>query len=141
MSAMQKIAWCNLFILAATAALFLVALQRVGLLHAQAVLALFALTPLTIHFARDRKGPDGRYCWDEREKLVWTRAQLGGWCASWFYLILACMGTWAVLLYVEHQDVVTVNALPLIVWGAWATFTVGQSVTILMNLGWTSQDA
>jgi hypothetical protein len=51
------------------------------------------------------------------------------------------MVPWALMRYVWHQDRISVEVLPLILNGGMLVFTLGQSVAVLAQLGWRSQDA
>ncbi|MGE5609636.1 MAG: hypothetical protein ACM359_10310 [Bacillota bacterium] len=139
MSPLQKLAWYNLSIGVLIVVLYAVAAPLLG---PEAALGVTGLGGFW--------GIGGRLCYgtwrgevrhDEREALVQKNAALAAWAASWLYFVLICMVPWALMHYVWHQDRISVEVLPWILMGGFIVFMLAQSVAVLAQLGWRSQDA
>ena len=134
MSVHQKMAWFNLSVAILAVLVYCLLIPFVGprgAMVAWAVGALWALTPL--FYLRARR--TSQVVLDERDQLVQLRANLATLVVVWSCLVLGCMGTWAVLRYVKHQGMVSVEVLPGVVMAGMAIFMVTNSIAILAQYG------
>jgi hypothetical protein len=134
----QKLAWFNLAVFGVAALIYLGLWPVVGAKPAMAAIAVCGFWGLAPLFFRKRRL--GNVVLDERDQLISLRAQLAGLWVFWECLVLGCVGGWAVLRYVQHRETITVEVLPLLVFGGFTVFTVTQSVAILVQYGRSRRD-
>ena len=70
---------------------------------------------------------------DERDKLIFTRATLAAYTVLWLYFVGSCIYSW---LSVAPERLVSVNVMPIVIIGGIVVFHLAQSVTTLIQYGW-----
>jgi len=80
-------------------------------------------------FVREKEKPD------ERDAAIAGRATRIGAMASYGVFIMASMGIWHVRFLWQHQQEVSVHALPWVTYAGAATFFLARSVAVLVLYG------
>jgi len=73
---------------------------------------------------------------DERDKLILIRSTLAGYVVLWLYFIAACIYAW---LSAAPDRSISVNVMPIVIVEGIAIFIFVQSVTTLIQYGWTNR--
>ena len=71
---------------------------------------------------------------DERDKAICRKATLGGAMISYGTFILVCMATWKVYRW-QGREVISIHALPLIVFAGGTAMYLARSITLLVLYG------
>lgn len=133
---LQKLAWFQLIVFAIAVASYAIAIPSLAS-HFHQTLAAASLPSLGMFGLCGLWGFGDLICdrrkLDERERLINQRATMAGVTLFWRVWVLSCMGIWAVLLYIRHQDVVPVTLLPSLVFAGWIVFTVTQAIATLVQ--------
>ena len=137
MTPQQKLAWYNLTVTGVTLCLILIAYPLLGR-GALGFLGFLGLQGLGGLFYGKKKGT---VTWDEREQQIHSRSILAAWAVLWLYLSMACMITWGIHYFYQHQYVITIDVLPLILFGAGIFVVLTQSIATLVQYGRERGDA
>jgi hypothetical protein len=139
---LQRYAWFNLIVFAIAVALYLIAVPffqwRFHMTMTRAALpslglfGICGLWGLGNQFLYDRKRRT-RVNLDEREALVYQRANTIGMVLFWEVFVALCMGVWAYLSYVRHQATIPVGFLPFQLFAGMIVWQVTQSIAILVQ--------
>ena len=139
---LQRLAWFNLIVFAVAVALYFMALSfftwhfhrtlAVAALPALGMFGVCGLWGLGNYFLHDRKRR-ARVNLDEREALIYQRANTIGVALFWLFFVVLCMGVWAYLSYVRHQATIPVGFLPLRVFVGMIVWQVTQSIASLVQ--------
>jgi len=132
MTILQRQAWYQLAICAAVLLTLAALLPFVGPARAWGAFGLMGLLGLPRVTRRARAGA---FLLDERDRSIQDRAVTLGLSVFWMSFILAALGTWGVVSYGLHRDVVPVGVLPFAVFGGWLLFTVCHASAILVQYG------
>jgi hypothetical protein len=146
---LQRLAWFNLIIFAVAVALYFMALSFFTW-HFHRTLAEASLPALGLfgicglwgfgnHFLYDRRRR-ARVNLDEREALIYQRANTIGVVLFWEVFVFLCMGVWAYLSYVRHQATIPVGFLPFLVFAGMIVWQVTQSIAILVQYRRSASD-
>ena len=121
---LQRLAWFNLIVFAVPAALYAITVPLLAWrfhrtlaeasLPALGLFGICGLWGLGNRFLYDRKR-HARVNLDEREALIYQRANTIGVALFWEVFVFLCMGVWAYLSYVRHQATLPIGFLPLLV--------------------------
>jgi uncharacterized ion transporter superfamily protein YfcC len=150
MSPLEKLAWFNLAVFAASVILYMVGVPLLAWWFHQS-LSTAALPALGLfgvlgvwgfgsYFLYDRRRRT-RVHLDERENLINQRAEFVGMTICWIVFVLLCMSVWAVLSYGMHQSTLPTYFLPLLVTACTIILTVSRSIAILMQYQRSDNDA
>jgi len=146
---LQRLAWFNLIVFAATIVLYITCvLLLASYFHQTLVVA--ALPSLGMFgicglwgfgnfFLYDRKRRV-KVELDEREALIYQRANTIGIALFWVLFVFSCMGVWAYLSYVLHQATLPIGFLPLLVFAGMIVWQVTQSIAILVQYRRSASD-
>jgi hypothetical protein len=133
---LQKFAWYNLTVFAIAAAAYAIAVPVLAA-HFHRTLAAAALPSLGMFGLTGLWGFGSLICdrrkLDERESLINQKAMIAGMLLFWQVWVLSCVGGWAYLSYVRHQDVVPVTLLPILVFAGGIIYVVTQAIAILIQ--------
>ena len=139
---LQRLAWFNLIVFAVPVALYAITVPLLAW-HFHRTLAEASLPSLGLfgicglwglgnRFLYDRRRR-ARVNLDEREALIYQRANMIGMANFWGVFVLLCMGVWAYLSYVRHQATLPIGFLPLLVFVGMIVWQVTQSIAILVQ--------
>lgn len=138
MNRAQKVAWFNLtvtgttLILSAIAVGILAAIVGMpGALGGLGTLGLSGALGLSPLIFRKKKG-QAKVTFDERDALIWRKAVLAGFVASYLFFVCVCMITWFI---VGFDGSVPVNMLPMMIYGGLFALMLVQSIVILIQYG------
>jgi hypothetical protein len=70
--------------------------------------------------------------WDERDKMIYIRSVLAGYCGLWLYVVSICMIFWG---YIGPEGKITTNILILIVFGGLIVFAITSTIAGLIIYG------
>ncbi len=138
MNRWQKIAWYNLIVIVTvftlsgvTIAVLTItqgmpkAMCGLGLLG---FLGFLGLTPIIF---RKKKG-ELKIDFDERDQVIWMRANVGAYSVFWLVFTAACMIPWFII---GPKGTIPVNVLPMMLGGIGMFLIVVQSVLTLIQYG------
>jgi hypothetical protein len=133
---LQKLAWFNLIVFAIAVVSYAIAVPLLAS-YFHKTLAAASLPSLGMFGLCGLWGLGNLVCdcrkLDERELLINQRAMMAGVTLFWLVWVLSCMGIWAGLLYIRHQNVVPVTLLPGLVFAGWILYTVTQAIATLVQ--------
>src|ERR1017187_5617049 len=139
---LQKLAWFNLIVFAIAVALYLMAVPffewRFHMTLSRAALpslglfGICGLWGLGNYFLKDHQ-QRARVDLDEREALIYQRANTIGIALFWVLFVFSCVGVWAYLSFVRHQATLPVGFLLLLVFAGLIVWQVTQSIAILVQ--------
>ena len=139
MNRAQKIARFNLIVvlvalaLSATAisvAYFIIGLpmqRALGGLGFLGICGLIGLSPILFRKKR------GEISFDERDLLIYNRASIVAYSVFWLVFTAACMIPWSII---GPSGSISVNVLPIMLFGIGITLALVHSLVILVQYGW-----
>jgi hypothetical protein len=139
---LQKLAWFNLIVFAVPVILYAITVPLLAG-HFHRTLAEAALPSLGLfgicglwglgnYFLKDHQRR-ARVNLDEREALIYQRANTIGIALFWVLFVFSCVGVWAYLSFVRHQATLPVGFLLLLVFAGLIVWQVTQSIAILVQ--------
>jgi hypothetical protein len=139
MSQLQKYAWFNL----AAFALMVVVYVLIVVAHRTVTGRLQLVTPALLGamgfsvfwklgISLLRRSGRGKVVWDEREVLIWQRTTRIAYGIFWSLFVIVCLALWTVG---GSDKLVPASTFLYLLWGAWITFMVAQSLAILLQYG------
>jgi uncharacterized integral membrane protein len=133
---LQKLAWFNLTVFAGAVVSYAIAVPLLAW-YFHRTLAAASLPSLGMFGLCGFWGFGDLICsprkLDERETLINQRAMMTGFVLFWLVWVLSCMGVWAVLTYIRHQDVVPVILLPILVFAGGIVCVVTRAIATLVQ--------
>ena len=137
MNTPQKNAWISLLFIAPVWLIFgqlpvlLIYLEGPTLLHLFSFAAATIVGGLSWLFLLlfNRKAKKD---FDERDRLIFSRATLAAYTVLWLYFVGACIYAW---LSVAPQRLISVNVMPIVIVGGIVVFHLSQSLTTLLQYG------
>ena len=137
----QKIALSLVIIiliaLISSAVAFVILYSKVGMPKATAALAFMGITGLGMFPALFFKKDKGKVTFDERDKIIRTRAARAGFAMAYLFVGLACMIPFSVL---GQQATISVRWLPRIFAGSAICMMFFCSLTLLFEYGRSAKD-
>ena len=120
---LERFAWFNLIVFAVTVTLYAAAVPvlawyfhrtlAAAALPSLGVFGVCGLWGLGNYFLKDRQR-GARVNLDEREALIYQRANMTGVALFLVIFVTLCMGIWAYLSYIRHQTTIPIGFLPLL---------------------------
>jgi hypothetical protein len=132
MTVQQKRAWLTLVLSVASVVGYGVLIPMIGPYKALGAFALLGGVALPSILPGWRKTVSSM---DERDLLIYRRAQLLGLRIFWVCFVLGTVGTYEVIHYVMHKSVIPAIYLELAVWYAAALFLICSSSATLVMYG------
>ena len=139
MNRFQKLAWFNLIVIlialtlsaiAVSVLYFVVDLPIRGALGGFGFMGITGLMGLSpILFKKER----GKVSFDERDQLINLRAVLAAYSVFWLVFTAACMIPWSII---GPSGSISVNVLPIMLFGIGITLALVHSLVILVQYGW-----
>ena len=133
MSQEQKIAWLMVGAFVAGLILFAVLIPFVGIKVAPAGFSVVGFAGLGPLLFRKKRTADV-IAVDERDKTIGQRATMVGGMISYEVFIFACMIPWCIY-FAYGEEMISVNALPLIVGAGGVAFFASRSIVLLILYG------
>ena len=118
-----------LVLLAVTAAAYVALMVFVGPIRATAAFSLFGIAGLQPLLYRKHSQA---VLWDERDTQIAHRAVIAGYSIFWLAFTFGVMGLWGGYFY-SGQETISVQVLPLIVFGGFVVFTTSRAVAIVIQ--------
>ncbi|MHC4546600.1 MAG: hypothetical protein ACYSYL_19145 [Planctomycetota bacterium] len=94
------------------------------------ITGLMGLSPLLYKKERDKVS------FDERDELINYRAVLAAYSVFWLVFTAACMIPWSII---GPSGSISVNVLPIMLFGIGITLALVYSLVILVQYGWTGK--
>ncbi len=136
MNRQQKIAWYNLIVIVTVFTLSGVAIGTLtiivgmpGALGGLGLLGFLGFLGLTPIIFRKKKG-ELKIDFDERDQVIWMRANVGAYSVFWLVFTAACMIPWFII---GPKGTIPVNVLPMMLGGIGMFLIVVQSVLTLIQ--------
>ena len=140
MNRFQKLAWFNLIVILIALILSAIAVsvfyfvvdlpipRALGGFGFMGITGLMGLSPVFL-FKKER----GKVSFDERDELINLRAVLAAYSVFWLVFTAACMIPWSII---GPSGSISVNVLPIMLFGIGITLALVHSLVILIQYGW-----